>query len=206
MNKNFVAILGGSSILLLTMCSSVAIGQEDIKSSPTPTADLFVSQTVINQFDKKFVEQRKIDTQIETMKKIKIQEELAENSKLMGDAILDLENYIGKTRYVFAGSSTYGWDCSGLVRWFYAKFDIDLYHSATAQMLSGVPVFEPKPGDIVVFQYLNSPKAYHVGIYISEDKMIHAGGKDGDVTEKRSISKFGGDYSLVSYVRLIETN
>ena len=63
----------------------------------------------------------------------------------------------------------------------------------------------PKRGDIVVFTYKGSKSAYHVGIYVSPDKMIHAGGGRGEHTSVVSISKFAGKYSKVTYRRLLES-
>jgi cell wall-associated NlpC family hydrolase len=73
-------------------------------------------------------------------------------------------------------------------------------------MNSGHLVKHPKYGDIVGFKYPGASVYYHVGIYISDDTMLHSGGKRGDRTEFRSISNFAGNYSSVSYSRLVETN
>jgi cell wall-associated NlpC family hydrolase len=130
---------------------------------------------------------------------------LVSNKEEVQTAVNKARQYVGKTWYVFAGSTPQGWDCSGLVKWTYEKIGIELHHSATAQMNSGEFVDEPKFGDIVAFKYLGHKSAYHVGIYLSPDKMLHSGGKRGDVTEVRSISKFAGDYSEVTYTRVVET-
>lgn len=132
-------------------------------------------------------------------------EMLVSNKKEVQNAVNKTKEYVGKTWYVFAGSTPQGWDCSGLVKWTFEKLGIELHHSATAQMNSGEFVDEPKFGDIVAFKYLGHKSAYHVGIYLSPDKMLHSGGNRGDVTEVRSISKFAGDYSEVTYTRVVET-
>jgi cell wall-associated NlpC family hydrolase len=121
-------------------------------------------------------------------------------------AIKKLEKHVGKTWYVFSGSTPSGWDCSGMTKWFYQNLDVDLEHRATKQSKSGKSTKYPKLGDIVVFKYHGSKMAYHVGIYVSKDLMLHSGGKEGDRTEFRSISGFAGDYSKVSYRTFIETS
>ena len=133
---------------------------------------------------------------------------LNENSKKINNVINELHSHVGKTWYVFSGSSPRGWDCSGLVRWTYAQIGIDLYHGATRQRNSGTIVAEPKAGDLVSFNYRGSIGAYHIGIYLSPDEMIHSGGKKGQRTEIISISDWAKDnnHSEVVYTRLIETN
>jgi cell wall-associated NlpC family hydrolase len=119
-----------------------------------------------------------------------------------------VKNQIGKTPWVFGGSTPYAWDCSGLVMWTYAHLDVELEHSATKQRLSGKFVAKPKIGDLISFNHQSYGSAYHIGIYIGPDEMLHAGGKPGDRAEIRSISdwqKVNGN-SEVTYTRLIETN
>jgi cell wall-associated NlpC family hydrolase len=133
---------------------------------------------------------------------------LSKNTDDLRKAVSLTSQNIGKTWYVFAGSTPRGWDCSGLVRWTYGHLGFDLYHGATAQMKTGRLVTEPKYGDIVGFKYKKSSRYYHVGIYISEDLMLHSGGKRGDKTELKSISQWSKDNynSTIEYSRLIETN
>ena len=131
---------------------------------------------------------------------------LTKNTTELGIAVNNARKHVGKTWYVFSGSTPSGWDCSGLVKWTYSHLGFDLYHSATAQMKFGKPVKNPKYGDIVGFKYNGASMFYHVGIYISEDLMLHSGGKRGDRTELRSISDFAGSYSTVSYSRIVDTH
>jgi cell wall-associated NlpC family hydrolase len=85
---------------------------------------------------------------------------------------------------------------------------IELYHSATAQRNAGTIVTEPKIGDLVSFNHRGWRSAYHIGIYVGPDEMIHSGGKPGDRTEIRSITdwaKVNGNSEVV-YTRIVETN
>ena len=136
-------------------------------------------------------------------------EEIAANTETLNETLVLVKNQIGITPWVFQGSSPRAWDCSGLVRWTYAHLGVDLYHSATWQRNSGKFVTEPKIGDLVSFNHPTyDGGAYHIGIYVGPDEMLHAGGKPGDRTQLRSISGWakanGG--SEVTYTRIIETN
>lgn len=114
-----------------------------------------------------------------------------------------LKARVGKTWYVFSGSTPSGWDCSGMVMWGYAQIGVALEHRASVQKYAGEFVTEPKVGDIVAFSYGDG--AFHTGIWIAHDTMIHAGGREGDRTEIIPISSFERG-SKVTYTRLLDTN
>jgi cell wall-associated NlpC family hydrolase len=90
----------------------------------------------------------------------------------------------------------------------YGKIGYKLEHRASLQKNSGELVEEPKIGDIVAFTYKGYDSAYHVGIYVGPNEMIHAGGKRGDRTEIVSVSQWakGNGNTVVTYTRVIETN
>jgi cell wall-associated NlpC family hydrolase len=147
-------------------------------------------------------------TQAELEAEIARLEKIAADTKNLNEVLVLVKNQIGTTPWVFQGSSPRAWDCSGLVRWTYTHLGVDLRHSASAQRLAGEFVTEPKIGDLVSFNYRSYGSAYHIGIYVGPDEMIHAGGKPGDRTEIRSISGWQKDNgnSEVTYTRIIETN
>jgi cell wall-associated NlpC family hydrolase len=75
-------------------------------------------------------------------------------------------------RYVYGGTSPRsGFDCSGFTRFVYAHFGISLPHYSGAQFDRGRQVSRAglRPGDLVFFDGLG-----HVGIYIGDDRFIHA--------------------------------
>ena len=115
-----------------------------------------------------------------------------------------LKKRVGRTWYVFSGSTPAGWDCSGLVMWTYQQMGVELEHRASLQQKAGFLVDDPKVGDIVAFTYKNSKSAYHVGIYIGDGQMIHAKRK-GQGTVIESVTAFAGNYSKVTYTRILDT-
>jgi cell wall-associated NlpC family hydrolase len=146
--------------------------------------------------------QAELEAEIARLKKI------ADDTATLNETLVLVKNQIGVTRWVLGGSTPRAWDCSGLVTWTYGHLGVELRHSATTQRLSGTIVTEPKIGDLVSFNHRGWKNAYHIGIYVGPDEMLHSGGKPGDRTEIRSItdwSEVNGNSEVV-YTRIIETN
>lgn len=122
-------------------------------------------------------------------------------AEIMQSRIQSLSKHVDKTWYVFSGITPDGWDCSGLVMWFYSEFGVELEHSVTAQIQSGRIVDDPKPGDIVAFKHNGSSYGYHNGIYIGNDLYIHAP-REGRRTTLSSVSEYAGKHSEVVYTRV----
>jgi LysM repeat protein len=76
------------------------------------------------------------------------------------------------------GSEKSGFDCSGLVKNLFARFDIDLPHSSKEQYKLGEKVERNKleMGDLVFFTS-GGKLPNHVGIYVGSDKFLHAARK-----------------------------
>jgi cell wall-associated NlpC family hydrolase len=85
-----------------------------------------------------------------------------------------LTTRVHKTSYVFSGSTTSGWDCSGMVRYAYKRLGVVLPHSANKQGHVGQRVSKPRVGDIVVFAYQGSTNFYHSAIYLGNGLIINA--------------------------------
>jgi len=122
-------------------------------------------------------------------------------NKMIG-MVSKLEGRIGKTWYVFSGSTPAGWDCSGMVRWGYQQIGIELPHSANKQGHLGVVVRSPKIGDIVVFGWKGSKSFYHSAIYVGNNEVIHAGFRRGSTTQKISLSSRAFAGSTIQFVRI----
>jgi cell wall-associated NlpC family hydrolase len=84
--------------------------------------------------------------------------------------------------YLWAGTSSYGLDCSGLTFAIYRQFGITLPRDAADQAGAGTPVARNalEPGDLVFFAW--GGPIDHVGIYAGHGKMIDAP-KTGGVVE-----------------------
>jgi len=206
MNKKFAAV-GMISILLsftLTTCSSSPAGAvEQLKiDNSTSFMDLLNQKSEPTMLEKIAIEAEADKKRIE-----KEQLVLYKNTTKVNKAIDSLMSHVGKTWYVFSGSTPSGWDCSGLVMWTYSQIGIELYHGASAQKNSGKFVSEKdaKPGDIVSFGWTGYSGAGHVGIYVGNGKMIHVG-KPGESTSVINVEDFSRGYSKIKYTRLIETN
>ena len=119
----------------------------------------------------------------------------------MTTRINQLKQYVDKTWYVFSGSTPEGWDCSGLIMWFYSEFQVELEHSATAQKYSGKMVDEPMPGDIVGFSHNGYDGVYHNGLYIGNDLFIHSP-RVGKQTRLSSVTDYAGDHSTIAFTRI----
>jgi len=101
-----------------------------------------------------------------------------------GEQVVSLAKQYQGVRYVWGGTSTKGFDCSGYVQYVYKQFGISLNRTANAQMKNGysVSASELQPGDLVFFHgtYATSG-ASHVGIYIGNGQFIHASSGKGCV-------------------------
>ena len=177
MIKKIAAI--GASTLILTGCVS----------PHSEAATLIVAQPAVNKIE--------TNTFVQDVS-------LMANGQRINHVISQLKKTVGKTWYVFSGNTPSGWDCSGLTMWTYEQLGITLEHRASKQQHSGYQVKTPNIGDIVVFTYKGYKYAYHVGIYIGNGLMIHAPEK-GQRTRIESVSHFAGNYSKITYRRLINS-
>jgi cell wall-associated NlpC family hydrolase len=82
--------------------------------------------------------------------------------------------------YVFGGTSSSGFDCSGYVQHVFAMLGYHIPRTADAQYYAGKRVTGATiaPGDLVFFQtYAAGPS--HVGIYLGNDRFVHASSSRG---------------------------
>jgi cell wall-associated NlpC family hydrolase len=95
------------------------------------------------------------------------------------DAMLSLAKEFIGLPYYWAGTTPYGYDCSGFMQTMYKMNGVHLLRDADQQYEMGEVVEERaklEKGDMVFFStYKEGPS--HVGIYIGNDEYIHSGGK-----------------------------
>ena len=196
MNKKQIAILG-TVVLFLGNITTAAAGDEPRHNSFGVTVQ--TSKPHLFQY----IENKNNEEQLNIEKMAKAQA-IAKNRAALASRLSELKKHVGRTSYVFSGSSPSGWDCSGLTRWFYEGLGIELEHSASKQAkYAGVHVDTPQIGDIVAFKHLNSEKYYHVGIYAGDNKVIHAK-KPGTKTEIIELTDGWFSQSEISFIRVIE--
>jgi hypothetical protein len=119
---------------------------------------------------------------------------IQEYSKLLGYSIdtfcnhtliTTVADWLG-TPYVHAGYSKAGIDCSGFVSKMYKEiFGIDLTHSSSAmiyQMKEMVKKKDLKEGDIIFFR-IHGKRISHVGMYLGDNKFVHASSYRGIVVD-----------------------
>ncbi len=87
-----------------------------------------------------------------------------------GSAVATFASQFVNYPYVYGGSSTSGWDCSGFVMYVYAQFGVSLPHSSGSMMSVGTAVSslsEAQPGDIIA-------NSTHAAIYLGNGLVISA--------------------------------
>ncbi|MGA4718479.1 peptidoglycan-binding protein [Fictibacillus nanhaiensis] len=122
-----------------------------------------VNTTVLNKITE--VEKKPVNQPIKSRDQITINV-IANATELMG------------VPYVWGGTTTRGFDCSGFIQYVFAKEGVKLPRT-TAQMWNATTyVSKPAVGDLVFFEtYTTGPS--HLGIYIGNNQFVHSGSSTG---------------------------
>ncbi len=121
--------------------------------------------------------------------------DINEVTKLQIRIIEYARKFLG-VRYVWGGSNTNGFDCSGLVLYVYKNFDIYLPHMASMQARLGTYVKRSElcAGDLVFFDTNGGhDDITHVGIYMGDNVFIHASSSTSN-GKKVTLSRLEGFY------------
>ena len=99
------------------------------------------------------------------------------------EIIKTARQYIG-TPHCMGGTSKKCIDCSGLLLVVFAKYGIHLPHNSQEQARFGKKISRKddlRKGDLVFFKnsYKTNNYITHAGIYVGDNKMIHASANDG---------------------------
>lgn len=100
--------------------------------------------------------------------------------------IADAKRFLGLA-YLWDGGSSWGFDCSGIIYTVYRTHGVLLPRDSFGQAKAGTAVARSnlRPGDLVFLAV--SGKVHHIGIYIGNNKILHAP-KTGGVVEIVSMS------------------
>lgn len=119
------------------------------------------------------------------------------SSGVTGNDIAEYAKQFVGCSYVYGASGPSSFDCSGLTMYVYKHFGYSLSHSSRVQATQGRAVTgDLQPGDILVFS--NDGKTVgHVGIYIGNDKFVHASDSTtgviiGNLSDRWNKSKYWG--------------
>lgn len=117
-------------------------------------------------------------------------------SSSTADSLVEYAKTLLGCPYVYGGTSTSGFDCSGFAQYVYKQYGYSLNRTANDQMKNGtaVSVADLMPGDLVFFGY--SGYSNHVGIYIGNYQFIHAANPSSGVV----ITNLYSDYYSSSFI------
>jgi cell wall-associated NlpC family hydrolase len=118
---------------------------------------------------------------------------LARTSRIAQQLTRSALRFLG-VPYVFGGTSSNGFDCSGYVQHVFASLGISLPRTADAQYYAGSKIVgQMKAGDLVFFQTYE-PGPSHVGIYLGNNEFVHASSSHGVMVSSLSDSYWAAHY------------
>lgn len=88
-------------------------------------------------------------------------------------------------RYRYGGSTPRGFDCSGLVHYAYQSAGLNVPRTSVDQYRAArlISLHDASPGDLLFFKGWRSVS--HVGIYLGDNRFVHAPSKGKSVTVTR---------------------
>jgi len=88
-----------------------------------------------------------------------------------------------------------GFDCSGLVHFVYGRYGVHLPRTAEDMAFFLAPLEESlrRPGDLVFFNTTGKPYS-HVGIYLGENRFVHASSAQGKVIVSDFMMPYWSDH------------
>lgn len=158
--------------------NSVALGTAGTTNNPTNnggnTSSNISGDDAVDAMIKKQLSSEKMITSNPSVSSLAKYEQLLKLSK----------TFIG-VPYVFGGNTPAGFDCSGFISYVYNKVGITNQRRTSLDyfLKDTTVVKNPVPGDIVFFKNTYIATISHMGIYIGNGEMIHAGSKGIEITK-----------------------
>ena len=123
------------------------------------------------------------------------------------NGLMDLAGaQLGKP-YIYGSTGMRGFDCSGLMYYLYSIYGTKLHRRASEQLQDGIVVSREgmQVGDLVFFrESWDSCAASHVGIYVGNNKIIHASTSRGIVCSDLEEPYCANNFLCVR--RVVDTN
>ena len=136
------------------------------------------------------------ENQVEETDNISSQSQETSTTSSKGEEVVEYaKQYLG-CPYVYGGSGSSSFDCSGFTMYVYKNFGYSLSHSAIAQSKVGTYVEKEnlQPGDLVFFlEWDTMDEIGHCGIYIGDGDFIHASSGSGYCVKISNLNS--GSYS-----------
>ncbi|MEH7237262.1 C40 family peptidase [Bacillus sp. JJ1562] len=113
---------------------------------------------------------------LKVTKNAQAESNVQDREQILKELVSDSYNFIG-IPYLWGGTTTAGFDCSGFVAFMHAKHGIDIPRNTSAGYYTmGTTVREAnlQPGDLVFFDINKTGRISHVGFYVGDNKFISA--------------------------------
>lgn len=139
------------------------------------------SRSAITQNEKSKTTEKEVETKTSTTTKSNTDAPVSTttNTSTSGSSVVSYAKQFLGYKYIYGGTTTSGFDCSGFTQFVYKNFGVMLNRTAAAQYSNGTSVTNLQSGDLVMF---GKSGINHVGIYIGGNTFIHSANPSRGVT------------------------